>query len=138
LYATTTAASANRLIKIIDSGAAAVYSDLAIAPTNTAFRGVEFVASAAAGLAGDYNNDTVVNQADYDLWKSSFGTAGGLQNETASLGIADAADYTVWRDNLGAMPAGAGSLSAVPEPTSFVLVLVGLAGLTLGRRRLAG
>jgi len=85
-------------------------------------------------LPGDYNGDGVVSNADYNLWKSQFGTAGTLQNETATPGIVDAADYTAWRDHQTSALPGGGSLSAVPEPTSVLLLVVGLAGISFCRR----
>lgn len=43
LYATTTQASANNLVSVLDLGAGSPFTTLATAPTNTAFRGVRFV-----------------------------------------------------------------------------------------------
>ncbi|MCI0492416.1 MAG: proprotein convertase P-domain-containing protein, partial [Planctomycetes bacterium] len=79
--------------------------------------------TAAAALelpAGDYNGDLIVNTADFDLWKSTFGSSSigsTAFRSTADLradgngdGVVDSADYTVWKDNEGAVYAsGAGS-----------------------------
>jgi hypothetical protein len=51
-------------------------------------------------LPGDYNADDVVDQLDYAVWRSQFGTAGGSADGNGD-GYVDIADYTVWRDNLG-------------------------------------
>lgn len=102
---------------------------------NSSFNGLDVgFGGAAPGLPGDYNGDGVVSNADYNLWKSQFGTAGSLQNETATLGVVDAADYTAWRDHQTSALPGGGSLSAVPEPTSLVLLMLGLTGMVIGRR----
>ena len=74
-------------------------------------------------LAGDYNDDGVVNAADYVVWRNSIEGGSPLSNETASTGIVDAADYTAWRANFGATNRGRSSIVAatVPEPTGLVL-----------------
>jgi hypothetical protein len=65
-------------------------------------------------LAGDYNDDGVVNAVDYTVWRNNVG---GIipHNETASLGIADAADYSEWKANYGSTRTEFTSF-AVPEP----------------------
>ncbi len=66
---------------------------------------VNFVASPSpAGMAGDFNLDGVVNEADYSTWRESFGTISLVASHPADGnrdGIVDSADYTVWRANLG-------------------------------------
>lgn len=47
LYATTAQASANNVVTVTDTGAASVFATLVSAPTNTAFRGIEFTPTAA-------------------------------------------------------------------------------------------
>ena len=84
---------------------------------------------AAPPLAGDFNNDQVVDAADYTVWRDNLGNPGPLPNETASLGVVDSADYDAWTNNFGATSgsgAGAGSGASVPEPGSIALALVGL------------
>jgi hypothetical protein len=55
-------------------------------------------------LAGDYNGNGSVDQADYGVWRAGFGSAvtPGSGADGNGNGAVDAADYTVWRDNLGA------------------------------------
>ncbi len=88
-------------------------------------------------LAGDYNDDGVVDAADYTVWRNSVGT-GSLTNETVSPGVVDEADYLEWKANFG-QSSGSGSLAsqaAVPEPTAAVLFAVALFSLLVaGRRR---
>ena len=43
----------------------------------------------AAILAGDYNNDGIVDAADYTVWRDSLESGTPLLNETASLGTVD-------------------------------------------------
>jgi fibronectin-binding autotransporter adhesin len=85
------------------------------------------------GVPGDYNNNGVVDGADYVLWRNG----GPLQNEVDTPGTVNAADYTAWRARFGnTSGAGAGlGGGAVPEPTSALLVAMGLAALGSIRRR---
>ncbi len=82
-------------------------------------------------LPGDYNADGVVNDEDYNVWRSSFGTtATGAPADGNGNGTVDVADYVIWRSNLGAsVHAGAGLASgtAVPEPSTAA----GLLGLVI-------
>lgn len=72
-------------------------------------------------IAGDYDADGDVDDADYAVWVANLGaTSGtGLAADGNDDNVVDAADYTVWRDNLGntVHTLGAGSVS-VPEPTT--------------------
>lgn len=87
----------------------------------------------AVGVSGDYNNNGVVDAADYVLWRNG----GPLQNDPTP-GV-QASDYTYWRSRFGATAgAGAGvsaNVSAVPEPSSLVLFTFAVVGgLAAGRR----
>ena len=52
---------------------------------------------------GDYNEDRIVDEADYAFWKSHYGaTSGeGLTADGNGNGVVDAADYIIWRKHLG-------------------------------------
>ena len=83
-------------------------------------------------VAGDYNNNGVVDAGDYVLWRKG----GPLANEVDTPGTVNAADYTAWRARFGNPGSGSGlSASAVPEPTTLVLFVLGLAALPMNRRR---
>jgi hypothetical protein len=64
--------------------------------------------AAPVGLAGDYNDDGRVDDADRGVWRANFG-AWSLTTSLAADGnrdgIVDTADYVVWRANLGAVAA---------------------------------
>ncbi len=89
------------------------------------------------GVPGDYNNNGVVDAADYVLWRNG----GPLANEVDTPGTVNAADYTAWQARFG-NTSGRGSglaAAAVPEPTTLFLAFVTVgAGLAAnGRRRTA-
>jgi hypothetical protein len=93
--------------------------------------GVEYIT--VAGVLGDYNNNGVVDAADYTAWRDNLGGPDtALQNrDPMNSGNIDQTDYDFWKSRFGATSgAGSGSLAgnaAVPEPASLVLVLVGFA-----------
>ena len=100
-------------------------------------------------VAGDYDHNGTVNQADYTVWRQNFGSTTLLDADGNLNGVVDAADYAIWRKNFGNSLPGAGSSvgsgqslglfnSAVPEPTSGALIwLAGSAFLLPVRRRRA-
>lgn len=94
------------------------------------------VGGATTGLVGDYNGNNVVDAADYTLWRDTLGDSVATNGDGAdgnSNGVIDAGDYEVWKTNFG-MTTGSGSGSAVPEPTSLLLLLSMLLGWSHRRR----
>lgn len=92
-----------------------------------------FVASPV--LLGDYNDDGVVDAADYTVWRNGE----QLQNEGASFGVIDQADYLLWKSQFGKTRFDLASwgqpIEAVPEPLSIVLLLTAIKGGLLPRMR---
>ncbi|WP_425397400.1 PEP-CTERM sorting domain-containing protein [Aeoliella sp.] len=84
------------------------------------------VLSESTLLPGDYNNDGRVNLADYTVWRNNLGSNATLPNDPTP-GVS-AADYDVWKSNFGSS-ASALSQHAVPEPSTVVLVLLGLSAM---------
>ncbi|MEO0530025.1 MAG: hypothetical protein AAF266_05525 [Planctomycetota bacterium] len=89
-----------------------------------------------ASSAGDFNDDGVVDAADYTLWRDNEGGDAAVLNGNGSgTATVGAADLQVWRDNYGAL-ALTGAVpgvvvyeaialaTAVPEPTSAALVVL--------------
>jgi subtilisin family serine protease len=62
-------------------------------------------------LAGDYNRDGIVDQADYNLWRKTSGASvtpySGADGN--GDGVVNQADYDVWRSHFGQTLPGAGS-----------------------------
>lgn len=91
----------------------------------------------AAGLPGDYNNDGLVNLADYTVWRDKLGAPAGTLPNDPNTGVIGAAQYATWKSHFGeSAPAALQNTAAVPEPASWVLLIVGLAVLVLSPRRL--
>ena len=65
-----------------------------------------------APVQGDYDGNGTVGQEDYDLWRSTFGTASGVPAADGNNnGVVDASDYDVWRKHLGQSSSITGSIS---------------------------
>jgi hypothetical protein len=83
-------------------------------------------------IPGDYNNDGIVNAADYTVWRDAAGQSGanlaadGTGPSGTPDGVVDNLDYQFWVDHFGSTSAGsgAGSSVAVPEPASVVTLAV--------------
>jgi hypothetical protein len=135
-------------------------------PANFAANGVSVVAGdhldlqisplATPGAApGDYNNDGIVNAADYTVWRDHLGQTFSLPNrDSTNSGPINQQDYTFWKTNFGntggssslATPSfigvdytvvdtAPGNGSAVPEPASLVLLIIGAGWTAMIRRR---
>lgn len=88
--------------------------------------GWETVAPTPVGVPGDYDNNGVVNAADYVVWRNNLNLSVTLPNDSTP-GTVTNADYTVWRGNFGKTP-GSGTtahLAAVPEPATVILTGIG-------------
>jgi hypothetical protein len=88
-------------------------------------------------LAADYNNDLIVNQADYATWVATYGSSIDLRADGNGDGVVNAADYTVWRDSpelLPALTAASAFGFAIPEPTTGLMAALA-ASLVTRRRR---
>ena len=94
---------------------------------------VTYVGVAPVGLLGDYNDDSVVDAADYTVWRDNLGSSVTLPNDSTP-GTVTEADYTVWKTNYGLAAAPTTTSAAAPEPSSVSLVLLALGALA-GRRR---
>ena len=78
-------------------------------------------------LLGDYNGNGVVDAPDYVVWRNTLGQSPpGLAADGDGDGMIDADDYNIWKAHFGqtAGSAGASANAAVPEPTTWILIIV--------------
>ena len=96
-------------------------------------------------LAGDYNQNGVVDAADYILWRNMFGqnVANGTGADGSGNGLIDADDYDVWTAHFGEGAGGVGANaglpnSVIPEPNSCALLLISVCLTSLAGGTLRG
>jgi hypothetical protein len=76
---------------------------------------------------GDFNADGAVDIADYEFWRSTFGSTTMLAADGNRDDIVNAADYAVWRNGFDVV-GGDVAPAAVPEPSAVVILIV-MAGI---------
>jgi hypothetical protein len=86
-----------------------------------------YVPGVATPLQGDLNGNSVVDAADYVIWRNNAGST---------------SDYNLWRANFGKTAAGGSTANAatVPEPSSLAILAITLliAKFTFSPRPMAG
>lgn len=86
-------------------------------------------------LEGDFNQDGVVNLADYTVWRDSLNSQSILAADANRDAVVDGADYLVWRQNFGAQPPPSAALATVPEPPAAVWIAACLMAIAFRRKR---
>jgi len=74
-------------------------------------------------LVGDYNQDRVVDTADYVAWRGRQGAASIANRDPANSGAVGQADYDSWRAHFGQTLTSIASSSAVTFAPAFALPL---------------
>ncbi|MEX2170096.1 MAG: hypothetical protein WD851_12365 [Pirellulales bacterium] len=100
--------------------------------------GLYVTVEASAGTLGDYNNNGVVDAADYVVWRDNEGANNTLPNNTLP-GPIGLSHYNQWKANFGKSSAsGAGLTDAagatVPEPAAWALWMAAIACGVFRRR----
>ena len=82
-----------------------------------------------------FNDDGVIDAADYTIWKDSVGLASSvLRGNGSGEATVVRKDYRIWEMNFQTSESFAGA-DLIPEPTSLLLAFLALTGVSL--RRLA-
>jgi hypothetical protein len=83
-------------------------------------------------LPGDYNNNGVVDAADYTVWRDHFGMSYQLPNEVPGMtpGSVTIDDYNAWKARFGNSLSGSGASAPMPvsEPDSLLLLMLAAGG----------
>jgi len=89
---------------------------------------LDLSATPLAFLEADFDEDSDVDAADLATFESAFGL--GAAGDANGDGVTNGADFLIWqRQFTGPGASGLVSSQAIPEPTSAVLMLFGLAML---------
>jgi len=106
---------------------------LSPSPVPSSARPATFDLFDAAQDDADFDNDNDVDGADFLIWQQNLGT-GTMQSQgdADGDGDVDGDDLGIWEGQYGVVPLSAVS-AAVPEPSSFLLLVLG--GLATLRRQ---
>ncbi|HEX3601698.1 MAG TPA: autotransporter-associated beta strand repeat-containing protein, partial [Lacipirellulaceae bacterium] len=99
--------------------------------SNEFFSGTGIVTVGFSGIAGDFNNDYVVDARDYITWRQNVGQPAGTLSNDSSGQVIGNTQYDAWRANFGTSAGGGSGIAtsiqgqtAVPEPSAIALALV--------------
>lgn len=87
--------------------------------------------SVAPAIDADFNNNGIVDGADFLIWQRNLGVLAGATNaqgDTDGNGAVNAADLANFKAHFG-QPSATASAAAVPEPAAAALALCGLAAV---------
>ena len=83
----------------------------------------------------DFDNDGDVDGADFLTWQRNLGTGTtNTQGDANGDSVVNAADLTIWKGDFGQGTPAAAAVGAIPEPSSVLLIGVGLVALAMRRR----
>jgi hypothetical protein len=92
---------------------------------------VEYFLLQLIAAPGDFNRDGHVDTADYNLWRSTYGTSDPRADANQN-GTVDAGDYVIWKKHNGSTSGASYVLinlaaPSIPEPSTLALLLGALA-----------
>ncbi len=98
------------------------------------------ILAAAQTSQGDFNHDGIVDSADYVAWRNAAGQTGtDLAADANGDSVVNSADLATWRAHFGmnvtSNGTSLGDAASVPEPSSLLLVVVGVLLVQVPTRR---
>lgn len=92
------------------------------------YRADEVLLMVLSGLDGDYNNDGMVNFADYTVWRDHLDAGSKAMPNDPNAGEIGEGQYATWKQNFGAALADSDleAPSSVPEPYACILMSAAL------------
>jgi hypothetical protein len=103
--------------------------------TNNGIQAFNLTLDPVAGDNADFNNDGVVDGADFLTWQRGFGVGNDLSTGDANGdSVVDAADLDIWKNQFGSS-ASTAAVAQIPEPAAAALVAIGGVGMLAARRR---
>jgi hypothetical protein len=90
--------------------------------------------SVVISAAGDYNDDGIVDAADYVLWRKAFGTMFPLPNGPPAGTTIGPAQYDSWIENFGQPAGGSSGTPTVPEPQTILTLVLSLLAWPMPKR----
>jgi CotH kinase protein/Lamin Tail Domain len=78
------------------------------------------ITQSAAPLPGDYNASGFVDQNDYTVWRSTYGSRDSLAADGNMNGVVDTADFIVWRRAYSASQAASATVTETSLGTTSV------------------
>lgn len=83
--------------------------------------------------SADFNDDGLVNGADFLIWQRGLGAGGFAQGDANGDSLVNEADYQIWKQQFGTALTVAANI-AVPEPASTAFALCGLSAAIVVNR----
>jgi len=92
--------------------------------------------SLGSSVAGDYSGNGLVDAADYNIWRDTFGQSVpiGTGADGVANGVIDELDYEFWKGRFGISATATGSGQTVPEPASILLAMLTVLAAVCHRR----
>jgi hypothetical protein len=91
----------------------------------------------SVGLPGDFNLSGTVDAADYTVWRDNLGNPSDAAlngNGDGAAGVGPG-DYDLWKNSFGTGSGSGSFATAVPEPSTLLMLLVNCCGVAGLRRR---